>query len=64
MTRSSELSPDIYGKFSAGLLEIQYAGIDGEIATPILDGRVLLGLSGSAVKKRLHDSHLSFRKIM
>ena len=43
---------EIYGKFSAGLLEIEYAGIDGEIAKPVLDGRILLGLSGSIVKKR------------
>jgi len=58
----TKLSPHIYGKFSAGLLEIQYAGIDGEIATPILDGRVFLGLGGSAVKKRLHDSPFEFQE--
>ena len=58
----TKISPDIYGKFSAGLLEIQYAGIDGEIAAPILDGRVILGFSGSAVKKRLHDSPFKFQE--
>jgi hypothetical protein len=47
-----KLTPEIYGKFSAGLLEVQYAGIDSEIAMPVLNGRVLVGLSGSAVKKR------------
>ncbi|UCH80326.1 MAG: YjbH domain-containing protein, partial [Nitrospiraceae bacterium] len=52
----TKLSPDMYGRFSAGLLEIQYSGIDGEIASPVLNGRVLVGVSGSAVKKRLHDS--------
>lgn len=43
---------EIYGKLSAGLLEIQYAGLDAEVAKPVLDGRLLLGLSGSLVKKR------------
>ncbi len=58
----TRLSPDMYGKIAAGLLEIQYAGIDGEIAAPIFDGRVLLGVSGSAVKKRLHDSPFKFQE--
>jgi hypothetical protein len=48
----SKLTPDIFGKFSAGLLEVQYAGVDAEIAMPVLNGRVLIGVSGSAVKKR------------
>jgi hypothetical protein len=43
---------EIYGKLSAGLLEVQYAGLDAEIAKPVLSGRVLLGLGGSIVKKR------------
>ncbi|KPJ99052.1 MAG: hypothetical protein AMK71_10325, partial [Nitrospira bacterium SG8_35_4] len=43
---------EIYGKLSAGLLEIEYAGVDAEVAKPVLSGRVLLGLSGSIVKKR------------
>jgi hypothetical protein len=47
-----KLTPHIYGKFSAGLLEVQYAGIDAEVAMPVLNGRVFLGLGGSAVKKR------------
>ncbi len=51
-----KLSPDLFGRFSAGLLEVQYAGIDAEIAMPALDGRILLGLSGSAVKKRRRDN--------
>jgi len=43
---------ELYGKLSAGLLEIEYAGLDAEIAKPVLSGRVLLGLGGSIVKKR------------
>lgn len=46
---------EFYGKFSAGLLEVEYAGIDGEIAKPVMDGRILLGISGSLTKKRKPD---------
>ena len=49
------LGPGLYGKFSAGLLEVQYAGVDAEVMTSLLDGRILLGVSGSAVKKRDYD---------
>ncbi len=51
-----KLTPDTYLKFSAGLLEVQYAGIDAEAAKPFFNGRILLGLSGSAVKKRDVDN--------
>ncbi|HPP07385.1 MAG TPA: YjbH domain-containing protein, partial [Syntrophorhabdaceae bacterium] len=47
-----------YSRLAGGLLEIQYAGLDGEIARPFLDGRVYLGLSGSIVKKRDIDNPL------
>ena len=43
---------EIFGKFAAGLLETQYAGLDAEIAVPLFKGRILAGLSGSLVKKR------------
>lgn len=43
---------EIYGKIAAGFLEVQYAGIDGEIAKPLLDGRIFAGVGGSLVKKR------------
>jgi len=43
---------EIYGKIAAGLLEIEYAGLDAEMATPLLGGRVLAGVGGSLVKKR------------
>jgi len=49
---------EIYSRLAGGLLEIQYAGLDGEIARPFLDGRVYLGLSGSIVKKRDIDNPL------
>ncbi len=57
-----KFSPNLYGRLSAGILEIEYAGIDAEVATPVLDGRVLLGLSGSAVKKRDPDNPFSLKE--
>jgi len=42
----------VYTRITAGLLETQYAGLDLEAAMPVLGGRLLLGLSGSVVKKR------------
>lgn len=42
----------VYGRVSGGILELMYTGFDGEVAVPVLDGRVFLGASGSAVKKR------------
>jgi len=43
---------EIFGKFAAGLLETEYAGLDTEVAVPLFKGRILAGLSGSLVKKR------------
>jgi len=50
---------EIYGKVALGLLEVQYAGIDGELAKPLFGGRIFAGISGSAVKKR--DSEDPFK---
>ncbi|MBI5575246.1 MAG: YjbH domain-containing protein [Deltaproteobacteria bacterium] len=41
-----------YGKISGGLLEVEYAGVDGEMAIPLLRGRAFAGIGGSFVKKR------------
>jgi hypothetical protein len=41
-----------YARFGAGLLEIEYAGIDAEVAMPLANGRFLVGLQASLVKKR------------
>ncbi len=51
-----KMDRQIYGRVSAGLLEIEYGGLDVEVATPVLGGRFMIGLSGSAVKKRDPDS--------
>jgi hypothetical protein len=47
-----KMKQELYGRVTAGYLEIQYGGIDAEIAKPLFDGRIVLGLSGSLVKKR------------
>ena len=30
-----KMNHGIYGRISAGLLEVQYAGLDGEVAVPL-----------------------------
>jgi len=52
----------MYSKLAAGLLEIEYAGVDAEAALPVLGGRLLFGISGSAVKKRDPDSMLKLKE--
>ncbi len=51
-----------YGRASAGLLETQYAGVDAELAKPFFGGRLLMGISGSVVKKRDPDQIFGFKK--
>lgn len=52
----------VYGRVSGGILELMYTGFDGEVAVPVLDGRVFLGMSGSAVKKRDPEDVLKFKE--
>jgi hypothetical protein len=51
---------ETYGRISAGLLETQYGGVDGEVARPFWGGRLMVGLSGSVVKKRDPTRALGF----
>jgi hypothetical protein len=53
-----KMEHEVYGHLSAGLLEIQYAGFDGEIAKPLWGGRLMVGVGGSLVKKRDPDNPL------
>ncbi len=53
---------EIYGRLSAGILEVQYAGVDGEVAMPLFGGRLMVGLSGSVVKKRDPDQVFGFKE--
>lgn len=52
----------VYGRLSTGILEIQYAGLDAEMAVPVLDGRFLLGTGGSLVKKRDPDNPFKLKE--
>jgi hypothetical protein len=47
---------EYYGRVAGGILETEYAGIDGEVAKPFLNGRLFVGLSGSITKKRAVDN--------
>jgi hypothetical protein len=51
-----------YGRIAAGLLDVQYAGLDGEVAMPLLNGRLMVGLSGSLVKKREPDNPFKLKE--
>ena len=53
---------EIYGRITGGILETEYAGLDAEVAKPILGGRLMLGLSGSLVRKRDPDSPLALKE--
>jgi hypothetical protein len=53
---------EIYGRVAAGFLEIEYAGLDAEVAKPLMHGRFLVGLSGSIVKKRDPDNPFGLKK--
>ncbi len=45
-------SGEVYSRFGAGILEVEYTGFDGEVAKPLKNGRFILGLAGSITKKR------------
>jgi len=53
---------EVYGRISGGILELMYAGFDGEVAVPVLDGRIFLGASGSAVRKRDPEDVLKLKE--
>jgi hypothetical protein len=57
-----KLTPDVYGRIGVGLLEIEYGGVDAEVASPFFGGRLLVGLSGSVVKKREPGNPFKFKK--
>lgn len=56
-----KLTPDIYGRIGVGLLELQYGGVDAEVTSPLFGGRLLIGLSGSIVKKREPANPFQFK---
>jgi len=52
MDQMVKLPNEIYARAAFGYLETEYAGLDWEVAKPLWGGRVMVGLSGSVVKKR------------
>ena len=57
----NKFGKEFYTRFSGGVLEIQYAGFDAEVAKPFFEGRLMLGLSGSYVRKREPGEPFQFR---
>lgn len=53
---------EIYGRIAAGLLEEEYAGLDVEVAKPLLRGRFFAGLGGSVVRKRDPENPFAFKE--
>ncbi len=51
----------VYFRAAAGMLETMFAGVEGEFAFPVWNGRVLAGASGSVVRKREHGEPFGFR---
>lgn len=58
----AKMKHELYGRMSGGFLETEYGGIDGEVAMPIFNGRILVGLSGSLVRKRDPDNPVRFKQ--
>ena len=50
----------IYGRAAAGLLEIEYAGLDAEVALPLFRGRLIADAGGSLARKRARDDPFAF----
>ena len=50
----------IYGRAAAGLLEIEYAGVDAEVALPLFRGRLIADAGGSLTRKRAPDDPFAF----
>jgi len=53
---------NIFTRLGAGILEIQYAGLDAEVGSAFLDGLILLGLNSSITKKRDPDNPFGLRE--
>jgi hypothetical protein len=50
----------IFGRAAAGLLEIEYAGLDAEVALPLFRGRLIPTAGGSLARKRSPDDPFAF----
>ncbi len=52
----AKMEREVYGRIAGGYLEVEYAGLDGEVAKPFFGGRLMIGVSGSVVRKRDPDN--------
>jgi hypothetical protein len=57
-----KMGHEVYGRVAGGLLEVQYAGVEGEIAKPLWNGWVVVGMRGSLVKKRDPENPLKLKE--
>jgi len=57
-----KLPHEFYARAAVGYLETEYAGLDWEMAKPLWGGRLMVGLSGSVVKKREVGKAFSFKE--
>ena len=55
-----KIGPPLFARAAAGLLEVEYGGVDGEVALPLWRGRVVAGAGGSYVRKRDPDDPFGF----
>lgn len=53
---------NVYTNLETGFLEMQYAGVNADAAVPFFNNNLLLGLSGSYVKKRSSDNQLEIKE--
>lgn len=56
-----QLSPTVYSRVTAGLLERAYGGVSGEVLWKPTDSRLALGAEVNWVKKRDYDQRFSFQ---
>ena len=50
----------VYARAAAGYLEVEYAGLDAEIAAPLFSGRIIANAGGSLVRKRSPSNSFEF----
>jgi len=53
---------EVYARFAAGILEVEYTGFDAEIAKPLRNGRFIVGAGGSVTKKRAVGKAFELKK--
>lgn len=60
LTKYARLAPDFYGRATAGYLELQYAGVSGEVLWKPVDSRLALGAEINYVQLRDSDGGFGF----